>query len=242
MVSKRFNGFPDRAEVTPIPTVMISAVMQDIGEINEIKVILHIFRLLAKKKGYPRFLTFTELSSDAALLYSLTGDGQESKVENLQQALIQANQHGVILNIQLKGVDGNEDIYLINNDSGKKDLEKIEQGEIILSNLSPVLQSEIKTTQISNIFSLYEQNIGVLTPIIAEELQEAERLYPPDWIENAFKEAVELNKRSWRYISRILERWAIEGKDDGKPGGHTKKEKSDPDRYIRGKYGHMVQR
>ena len=64
-----------------------------------------------------------------------------------------------------------------------------------------------------NIFVLYEQNIGPLTPLLAEELMEAEDTYPAAWIEDAFREAVELNKRSWRYIQRILERWAAEGKD-----------------------------
>jgi DnaD/phage-associated family protein len=81
----------------------------------------------------------------------------------------------------------------------------------------------------------------MLTPIIAEQLQEAEELYPAEWIESAFKEAVGLNKRSWRYIARILERWAIEGKDDGKLGRDFKKE-DDREKYIRGKYGHMVKR
>jgi DnaD/phage-associated family protein len=93
----------------------------------------------------------------------------------------------------------------------------------------------------ADIFSLYEQNIGMLTPMIAEALQEAEKLYPAEWIESAFKEAVALNKRSWKYIARILERWAIEGKDDGKSRRDSKKE-DDRDKYIRGKYGHMVKR
>jgi len=91
-----------------------------------------------------------------------------------------------------------------------------------------------------NIFVLYEQNIGMITPMIAEELKEAEKLYPPQWIEEAFKEAVTLNKRSWRYIARILERWANEGKDSGKYKRDIKKD--DPDKYIKGKYGHLVQR
>jgi DnaD/phage-associated family protein len=65
-----------------------------------------------------------------------------------------------------------------------------------------------------NIFALYEQNIGPLTPLLAEELMEAEGRYPASWIEDAFREAVSLNKRSWRYALRILERWAAEGKTD----------------------------
>ena len=91
-----------------------------------------------------------------------------------------------------------------------------------------------------NIFTLYEQNIGMITPMIAEELKEAEKLYPLQWIEEAFKEAVTLNKRNWRYIARILERWASEGKDIGEHRGNIKKGSSD--KYIKGKYGHLVKR
>ena len=36
-----------------------------------------------------------------------------------------------------------------------------------------------------SIFSLYEQNIGLLTPLLAEQLVEAERRYPAGWIEDA---------------------------------------------------------
>jgi DNA replication protein len=92
----------------------------------------------------------------------------------------------------------------------------------------------------TNIFALYEQNIALITPMIAEELKEAEKLYPPQWVEDAFKEAVTLNKRSWKYIARILERWASEGKDSGEYKRDIKKD--DPDKYIKGKYGHLVQR
>jgi DnaD/phage-associated family protein len=71
-------------------------------------------------------------------------------------------------------------------------------------------------TERPNIFILYEQNIGLLQPIIAEELEEAERTYPQEWIEEAFRIAVERNVRNWKYVRRILERWATEGKDEGR--------------------------
>jgi len=59
---------------------------------------------------------------------------------------------------------------------------------------------------------LYEQNIGALTPLIADELRDAEQTYPAKWIEEAIKIAVENNTRRWRYVSAILERWRLEGK------------------------------
>jgi DnaD/phage-associated family protein len=88
---------------------------------------------------------------------------------------------------------------------------------------------------------MYEQNIGMLTPMIAEELRQAEKLYPADWINDAIREAVSLNKRNWRYITRILERWSSEGRDGGAHRRDTSKQ-TGPEKYIKQKYGHMVKR
>ncbi|HEX9135017.1 MAG TPA: DnaD domain protein [Ktedonobacteraceae bacterium] len=63
-----------------------------------------------------------------------------------------------------------------------------------------------------NIFVLYEQNIGLLSPLLADELKDAADLYPAEWIEAAFLEAVQHNKRKWSYIRAILRRWETEGR------------------------------
>jgi DNA replication protein len=63
-----------------------------------------------------------------------------------------------------------------------------------------------------NIFTLYEQNIGLLSPIIADQLKDAADQYPPEWIEDAFRGAVEQNKRKWSYVRAILRNWEIEGR------------------------------
>jgi DNA replication protein len=134
--------------------------------------------------------------------------------ETLRQALVSAVEHGILLHstLNINGVP--EDVYSLTDAS--------------------------RRPSAINIFALYEQNIGMITPMIAEELKEADKIYPPQWIEEAFKEAVTLNKRSWRYIARILERWASEGKDSGEYKRDIKKD--GPDKYIKGKYGHLVQR
>ena len=67
-----------------------------------------------------------------------------------------------------------------------------------------------------NIFRRYEQNIGLLTPLIADQIVNAMERYPQDWIEDAIAEAVDYNRRSWRYIQRILDAWSTNGRgDDG---------------------------
>ena len=73
-----------------------------------------------------------------------------------------------------------------------------------------------------NVFALYEDNIGMLSPMISEELKEAEQSYPEAWFEDAIKEAVANNKRSWRYVAAILDRWEREGRSDGGSGRYPK--------------------
>jgi DnaD/phage-associated family protein len=78
-------------------------------------------------------------------------------------------------------------------------------------------EQEEQPAEKPNIFRLYESNIGPLTPLLADELRDAEKEYPSPWVEYAFAEAVTNNKRNWRYISAILKRIKVEGFDDGKP-------------------------
>ncbi len=84
----------------------------------------------------------------------------------------------------------------------------------------------LKEATTNSSFALYESNIGPLTPMIADALQDAEKTYPPDWIKDAIALAVENNKRNWRYCETILKRWQAGGKDDGrgKPQAVTRSE------------------
>lgn len=63
----------------------------------------------------------------------------------------------------------------------------------------------------SNIFTLYQKEIGLITPMIADDLKDAEKEYTEDYIEDAIHEAVRRNKRSWGYIASILKTWKAQG-------------------------------
>ena len=91
------------------------------------------------------------------------------------------------------------------------------------------------------IYELYEQNVGLLTPLLVEELREAAETYPAEWIEEAFREAVGYNRRNWRYVRRILENWATQGRGERGAAGGRPRAPQDPRRYIEGKYGHLIQ-
>ena len=221
MTNKRLAGLAE-------PDVFFARVMPQIQDVAELRVILSVFYLLYQKQGSPRFVTYGELLSNSALAVEL---GEEA----LRCALSSAVERGAVLRATLD-LDGSpQDAYFANTESDKEAIGKLRLGRLRMGEATPS-----KRAGSPNIFSLYEENIGMLTPMIADELREAEKLYPSQWVSDAFKEAVALNKRNWRYISRILERWAIEGKDSGENRQSAKK--GGPNKYIKGQYGHLVKR
>jgi len=237
---KQFTGFPAKMQFTPLPNLFFSTLLPQISDVAELKTTLHIFEQLYRKRGYPHFITYGELLSNTSLMSSLR-EVAKPPDEVLRKALEMATKRRTILHIALDRDGATEDIYFLNTEDNRQIVAKIQSGEFQLPGLKAGGQAYVDIEELPDIFTLYEQNIGMLTPMIAEELSEAEKLYPVDWIRDAIKEAVSLSKRNWRYISAILERWSSEGRSSGAYRRDSAK-KTDPDKYIKGKYGHMVRR
>lgn len=235
--SRPFGGFPARGRFTPIHNLFFSSLLPEIDDPAELKVTLYVFRALYQKKGYPRFVSAAELLSDSSLIAGLTRAGDPLTV--LAAALDAAVRRGTLLKVTVDRNGQEVDLYFLNTEIDRTAVERLRRREMELPGVV-VSASPAEPAEKRNIFALYEASIGLLTPMIAEELKEAEKLYPEQWVEDAFREAVSLNKRSWRYVARILERWSREGKDHGKTERHT--ETADPDKYFRGKYGRLVNR
>ncbi|MCK4788081.1 MAG: DnaD domain protein [Desulfobacteraceae bacterium] len=83
---------------------------------------------------------------------------------------------------------------------------------------------DILDANLAAIHKCYEDNIGILTPILADQLQDISDTYPEGWFEKAVAIACEKNARNLKYISKILQRWLVEGVDS-EPGGLSKHER-----------------
>lgn len=236
---KQFSGFPARMEFTPLPNIFFSSLLPQISDMAELKTTLHVMAVLYRKRGYPRFVTYRELLANASLMSSLKGV-TEMPDEVLRKALKMATERGTVIHIVLDREGASEDIYLLNTESNRQAVVKIQNSELKLAGLNVTRQVPVQVDEQPNIYTLYEDNIGMLTPMIADELRDAEKSYPESWIRDAIKEAVNQGKRKWSVVSAILQRWSVEGKTNGTYQRHPKK--TDPDKYIKGKYGHMVRR
>lgn len=230
---KGFVGFPaGKARFTPVPDVFFSELLSQIDNLPELKVTLHVIWLLHRQKGYPRCVSQDQLLHDGVLLGGLKAPGQ-SPEELLRGGLERAVGRGTVLHLTATDGEGEDrEWYFLNSEQGRRAVEKIRGGELSLGTSTALEEPHVEVER-PNIFVLYEQNIGTLQPIIAEELLEAEEAYPAEWIEEAFRIAAEQNARKWGYVRAILERWATEGKDDGKA---RRDREEDRYRYIRGKY------
>jgi DnaD/phage-associated family protein len=219
---KTFSGFPSgRVHIVGVPRPVFTDLIPIIDDLGELKLTLHVIWRLSQQQGELRCLRFEDLASDEVLLSGLG----EHPAEALRSALNLAVERGTLLRAEAPSGRPAGVLYFANTPKGRAAVEAIARG---------VWPKEIDTASRPNIFTLYEQNIGMLAPLIAEELREAEQTYPAAWIEDAFREAVTLNKRSWKYIQAILERWRTEGR-----GGSQDQRSAEADRrrYLEWKYG-----
>lgn len=68
------------------------------------------------------------------------------------------------------------------------------------------LEVEARIGQMSTIFKIYEEEIGLITPILSEEIEFYLNEMSPELIIKAISEASTRNIKNWKYIKAILDR------------------------------------
>ncbi|MGC9467495.1 MAG: DnaD domain-containing protein [Anaerolineae bacterium] len=201
----RFPGFPEgQISTVALPELVFTELVPNLTDSDELKVVLVVLWHLSKMRSDAApWVTREELVTDPTIRRALDGPDAEARLE---AALDRAVDHAILLVAPWDNAEGVTEVrYFANSPRGRSSVAAIRRG------MSP---SRVEVVERPNIFTLYEQNIGPLTALLSEELMEAEQTYPAAWIEEAFREAVRLNKRNWKYILAILERWQAEGRDE----------------------------
>jgi DnaD/phage-associated family protein len=127
-------------------------------------------------------------------------------------AIEQAVAHGTILRFVVESPGGSRSWLLLNTVQNARLVSTMADNPDTVPEIYWIDESRPRVhVDRPTVFRLYEQNIGPLTPLIADRLIKALELYPAEWVESALEEAVSYNRRNWRYIARILENWAADG-------------------------------
>jgi DNA replication protein len=214
------SGFATGTGYTPVPDPLLGPLLEQIQDLAELKCTMRVVYLLHRRRGASRYIPEEELLRDPVLVAGL-GASDRSTEDSIRRGLSLAVARGTFLAVRREQGSTTRRFLFLNDEAGRKAVERLHTGDLP-EDAEPVEES-LPVSQRPNIFRLYEENIGMLTPILADEMKEAEREYRWEWIEDAFKLAVARNARNWRYIQAILKRWATEGKDDGESGRHTAK-------------------
>jgi DNA replication protein len=241
---RRFPGFPDRMELIPVPGAIFGTLLREIDDLAELKTLLHVLRLLHAQPRVPRFVRRASLLADAGLIDVLAVPPGRDPSELVLGPLRMAVQRGTLLTVSVADGTSQDVCYLLNTRANERIVQQVMAGQRTLGELgpAPAPREPIAAGDRPTIYELYEQNIGLLTPLLAEELLEAAASFPPAWIEDAFREAVGQNKRNWRYVRRILESWASRGRGTS---GATWRRPETPQAsgdYLETRYGRLLPR
>ena len=202
----KFEGFRTGSKAVAIPVEFFNELMPTLNNGIEIRVVLHVIYMIFRKSGRIRAVSFEELINETSLRSALSEDTYRIQIK---EALDRGVQVGALLECHL---DKGDFLYFLNNESGRRQYQQIQMRALSFSKESQIGTSINlnKTTPII----VYEQEIGTITPAIAEAIREAEDTYSTEWIIEALNLASTNNARSWRYVDAILKRWNREGRNN----------------------------
>jgi DnaD/phage-associated family protein len=233
---KSFKGFPEgKVQLTRIPDPLLTDLLPEIDHLGELKLILYAFWRLEHMEGAFRYLRRENFLEDQRFMNGLASGNIEAEAA-LNEALQRCIQRGSLLEASLELEGGKQTLYFLNSPKGRAAAQAIQRGEWRYTGdpQSPLGLSLDKP----NLFRLYEENIGPLTPMIADKLGEAEDNYPAQWIEEAVQIAVENNVRRWSYVEAILKRWQEGGRDERTDRRDTEKDRR---RYVEGEFSEFIE-
>ena len=210
MSADRFQGFPSVGKATAIPNAFFSSVLPCLAAPGDVLAFLYAARLLQQRRGDAAVASADEIweLDGAAAAFNRLGGGRSGLVAGLDRCVAAH----ALLALDLTGPGVSERVYVLNEPRSRRLLARARAGEVALRPGATVRDVLAETPP--DIFRLYEENIGTITPLLGERLLAAAEEYPREWLERAIREAVELNRRNWRYIERVLQRWAVEGPDE----------------------------
>jgi DnaD/phage-associated family protein len=227
---KEFSGFSIDPVSISLPDEFIQHVLPGVDSLIELKLTLVcIWRMGQMEMTFP-YLTLQELLEDPLVQTCL--ENNEDMRQQVEKILQQAANRGVLL------IAKNTDdwIILLNTPKGRTAYEAIQKGLWTAFDKNEI---HVGGTQVRpNIYTLYEQNIGPLTPLIADSLRDMEDTYTAEWIEEAFRIAIEMNKRNLKYINAILNRWQEEGRDERRDRRSAQKGER---KYTDGKFSDIIE-
>lgn len=227
-----FSGFPEgKVRQIPVPEQFFTELLGMVQDPAELKLSLYAFWYLYQQEGQNQYLTADLLENDNALVSALEVGGI-SGGEAVQRALTLCVTRGFLL--EREGAAHGK-LYFLNAPNGRRLADAFTRG---LWSPGEISAADVQLEDRPDIFTLYEQNIGPLTPMVAEIIKDTLSEYPQRWIADALEIAVKNNARNWRYVEAILKSWQEQGRHDT----NRRDKEDDYKRFTSGEYSDLIER
>lgn len=215
-----FKGFTDSESFTQLPDTFFQKLLIEIDDAAELKVTLFFLWQVQHIEGPFRALCQSDFDT------KVLGLSADEVTAGLEKAI----KRGSILRAQHE----TDVFHFLNSPRGRAGAKAFEKGnwrEAAKVMSAPVVER-------SNVFRLYEENIGPLTPIIADTLKDAEETFSAEWVTDALEIAVKNNKRNWKYAEAILKRWKEEGRAEKQ---NRRDSEEDRRKYVEGEFSEFIE-
>ena len=202
--------FKTGQKMIPFPVQLFTEILPRLHNESQLRATLYTWYAIMSKGSGQRYVYLSQLLTDPVLLSWFTHLGGKN---GIQRGLDQSCREGIFLQLQI----GEDDKILAPNDeSGARLITDMKSESVAHHNQSRDSSPETnyERTVVSNVVEKYENEIGMLTPVIADMIAIAEQMYPTTWILEALDIAAQSNARSWKYVTAILARWKNEGKNN----------------------------
>jgi DNA replication protein len=210
-IMKQFSGFTSSETFTQVPDTLFH-MLKEIEDAAELKIAFYSIWRIEHMQGNVHALNEADFEAESLGL----------NLKEIQRGLKKCVERGILL----KAENEASVLYFLNSPRGRLAVEAFAKGQVQKSSSNPAPRER------SNVFKLYEENIGPLTPLIADTLKDAENTYESEWIADAIDRAVQNNKRNWRYIEAILKRWKEEGRAEKQDRRNNQKDGESVNRKI----------
>src|SRR5947209_8783441 len=176
-----------------LPDEFFDEILPAVTDLAELKVVLYIARLSARS-GHPA-VGVSQLMSPEIIRAVAPAMSPRPAELRLQQSLERAVANGYLYRLSVSRERERVTYLVLATEANRDFVRRVEGGESRALGLLHVDGRDTVDVYRPNIFSFYEQHIGPLTPLIAEQLRDAERSYPRTWVEEAIRRALAYNKR-----------------------------------------------
>ncbi len=161
------SWFPRDTLYTPVPSPLLGELLREVQSVEELKCTLRVVGMVHQRRSRGSAVSVAELMADPVLTEALAnqpGGARDATMRGVAEAVAR----GTLLRSGDGDAQSSEALLFVNDEPGRRALSQTAQGGLARYAVEDVPAAGAATDSRPNIFALYEENIGSLTPLLED--------------------------------------------------------------------------